>query len=50
LNVSAKSSGSCTCEDPIPMERAVRKGVAQTICARCGGAIVLRLAGIRPAA
>jgi hypothetical protein len=30
------SSGTCTCSDPIPVQRAERKGAALTICIRCG--------------
>jgi hypothetical protein len=35
---------TCTCEKPIPVERAERKGAAVTECARCGLPIALRLA------
>jgi len=35
---------TCECEKPIPVERAVRKGVASTECARCGLPVALRLA------
>ena len=34
---------ACTCDKPIKVERAVRKGVASTECARCGLPIALRL-------
>jgi hypothetical protein len=34
---------TCTCDKPVPVERAVRKGAAQTECARCGRPIPLRL-------
>jgi hypothetical protein len=35
---------TCTCEKPIPVERAERKGAAVTVCARCGDPVALRLA------
>jgi hypothetical protein len=34
---------SCTCEKPVPVERATRKGAARTECARCGLPVALRL-------
>lgn len=34
---------SCSCPEPLPRERAVRKGAARTICERCGLPIPLRL-------
>jgi len=33
----------CTCVQPIPVERATRKGAAVTMCARCGKPVPLRL-------
>jgi hypothetical protein len=36
-------STTCTCEKPIPVERATRKGAAQTECARCELPVPLRL-------
>ena len=30
------ASVTCTCPDPVPVERATRKGAAQTECLRCG--------------
>ena len=33
----------CTCAQPIPVERATRKGAATTECARCGRPVPLRL-------
>jgi hypothetical protein len=33
----------CTCSQPIPVERATRKGAATIECARCGKPIQLRL-------
>jgi hypothetical protein len=35
---------TCTCEKPLPVERAERKGVAVTVCARCGLPVALKLA------
>jgi hypothetical protein len=35
---------TCQCEKPIPVERAVRKGAAATVCARCGKPPALTLA------
>ena len=37
------SSDQCTCEKPIPVERAERKGTSQTFCARCDKPIALTL-------
>jgi hypothetical protein len=34
----------CTCAQPIPVERATRKGAATTVCARCGLPAPLTLA------
>jgi hypothetical protein len=34
---------TCTCEKPLPVERAERKGAATTECARCGLPLRLRL-------
>jgi hypothetical protein len=42
------SSGTCSCEKPIPIERSERKGVAHTECVRCGLPLPLKLG--RPAA
>ena len=33
---------TCTCADPVPVVRAVRKGAASTFCQRCG--LPIRLA------
>jgi hypothetical protein len=33
----------CTCAEPIPVERAARKGAAVTVCVRCGKPAKLRL-------
>jgi hypothetical protein len=32
----------CTCEKPVPEERATRRGAARTHCARCGLELPLR--------
>jgi hypothetical protein len=34
---------TCECVRPVPVQRATRKGAAVTVCARCGGAVPLRL-------
>ena len=36
LTTSPAANSLCDCERPQPRERAERKGVATTICARCG--------------
>ena len=37
------TSNTCTCATPVPVERATRKGAAQTECARCERPVPLRL-------
>lgn len=37
------TSITCSCPNPVPVERATRKGAAQTECLRCGRPIPLRL-------
>jgi hypothetical protein len=39
----ATSSEICTCEHPIRVHRAERKGAAITVCARCGLRVPARL-------
>jgi hypothetical protein len=34
---------SCSCFDPIPVERAERKGAAVVVCLRCGLRVPARL-------
>ena len=34
---------SCSCSDPIPVQRAERKGAALTVCQRCGLRVPIRL-------
>lgn len=34
---------SCSCVDPIPVERAERKGAAVVVCLRCGLRVPARL-------
>jgi hypothetical protein len=34
---------TCSCADPIPTQRAERKGAALTICHRCGPRLPARL-------
>jgi hypothetical protein len=33
----------CSCDTPIPVERAERKGAAVTVCLRCGLHVPVRL-------
>ena len=35
--------GACACERPVPIERAARKGAAETVCLRCGKPVSARL-------
>jgi hypothetical protein len=37
------TSATCSCEHPLPRERAERKGAARTTCERCGLPVRLRL-------
>jgi hypothetical protein len=34
---------TCTCDKPVPVEHAARKGAAVTICARCELPVPLKL-------
>jgi hypothetical protein len=34
---------ACSCRDPIPVERAERKGAAVVVCLRCGLRVPARL-------
>jgi len=43
LDTAASTSATCGCTDPIPVERAKRKGAAVTICQRCGLRVAPRL-------
>jgi hypothetical protein len=43
LKTAAASDATCECADPIPVQRAARKGAAVTICQRCGLRVRLRL-------
>jgi hypothetical protein len=43
-------TNTCTCAEPIPVQRATRKGAATTECQRCGLPIPLRLPSSRRAA
>jgi hypothetical protein len=43
LKTAAATSETCGCADPIPVQRAARKGAAVTICQRCGLRVPLRL-------
>jgi len=35
--------GVCACERPLRIERARRKGAAETVCLRCGKPVAARL-------
>jgi hypothetical protein len=37
---------TCTCAKPAPVERATRKGAAQTVCAKCDRPVALRLSRV----
>lgn len=39
---TASAATDCACVTPVPVQRAERKGVARTHCARCGLPIPLR--------
>ena len=43
LEAATATSATCECADPIPVQRAARKGAAVTICQRCGLRVPLRL-------
>jgi hypothetical protein len=43
LKTAAATDATCRCGDPIPVQRAARKGAAVTICQRCGLRVPLRL-------
>jgi hypothetical protein len=43
LKTATATSATCECADPIPVQRAARKGAAVTICQRCGLRVPLRL-------
>jgi hypothetical protein len=36
-------TSTCTCEKPLPVQLAERKGASRTHCARCGKPMPLRL-------
>ena len=38
----APTAYACTCERPLPRERAERKGAATTVCDRCGLPVPVR--------
>ena len=40
---AATTNASCRCDDPIPVQRAERKGAAVSLCQRCGLRVPLRL-------
>ena len=37
------ASETCSCQQPLPIEKAERKGAAVTVCLRCGLPIPARL-------
>jgi hypothetical protein len=43
LRIAATSEDVCSCTDPIPVQRAERKGAALTVCQRCGLRVPARL-------
>jgi hypothetical protein len=43
LRTAWASDTTCTCADPVPSQRAERKGAAVTVCLRCGLRIAARL-------
>ena len=43
LRTAVASGEACACADPIPVQRAERKGAALTICLRCGLWVAARL-------
>ena len=43
MRTATASSSTCECTDPIPVQRAERKGAAVTICQRCGLRVPPRL-------
>jgi hypothetical protein len=43
LRIAAASEDVCSCIDPIPVQRAERKGAALTVCQRCGLRVPARL-------
>jgi hypothetical protein len=43
LRAATSSSETCACRDPIPVQRAERKGAALTVCQRCGLRVPARL-------
>lgn len=40
---TAMTNASCRCDDPIPVQRAERKGAVVSVCQRCGLRVPLRL-------
>ena len=36
-------TATCSCRDPLPVQRAARKGAAVTVCQRCGLRVPVRL-------
>jgi hypothetical protein len=43
LRIATASEDVCSCTDPIPVQRAERKGAALTVCQRCGLRVPARL-------
>jgi hypothetical protein len=43
LRAAFASHESCSCDDPMPVQRAERKGAAVVVCLRCGLCVAPRL-------
>ena len=43
LRRAAASAKTCACDDPLPVQRAERKGAAVVVCLRCGLRVPARL-------
>ena len=43
LRRAVASAEGCSCADPIPVQRAERKGAAVVVCLRCGLRVPARL-------
>jgi len=44
LRRAVASAEACSCDDPLPAQRAERKGAAVVVCLRCGLRVPARLA------
>jgi hypothetical protein len=43
LRRAVASAETCACDDPLPVQRAERKGAAVVVCLRCGLRVPARL-------